>query len=77
MSEEIKPCPFCGITEKFLERTSIHRLSWPEVRPIVVTDVLLTGQYYVRCQNCGAVILNGGESTIERAIAGWNERPPQ
>jgi Lar family restriction alleviation protein len=59
MSEEIKPCPFCGSNEveQFKKVNQIH-------------DVKLFGYC---CWNCGAE--SGISGIEEEAIQKWNKRP--
>lgn len=63
MSEELKPCPFCGSAECTQMPDIEENISW------------LTGQkiYNVKCTNCGA---KGSDQWLERskAIEEWNTR---
>ena len=61
MSEELKPCPFCGCTDVYSD-TDTCRIFGER-----------TGHNYaVACSNCEAVAI--GSETLEEAIAAWNTR---
>ena len=61
MSEELKPCPFCGSDELS------HGWSSPGY-----DGTMHTG--HIECHNCGALIVAGTEA---EAIAAWNTRAAQ
>ena len=61
MSEELKPCPFCGEKSAILIDDNIHgRLS------------LNWSHWHVACQEC--LCQTNGETTAKRAIEAWNKR---
>ena len=57
---ELKPCPFCGGSEKYPPYAADMRI--PEVISYVA----------VVCGNCGAMA--GSEQTIQQAEERWNDR---
>jgi len=65
MSDELKPCPFCG------EKTEIAIVEGAMVQEGDSRDDFCM-QRWVECQNCGAL----GPPTDRRveAVKSWNER---
>ena len=61
--EKLKPCPFCGVTEKDQD----------EGVPFIQLDTeFSTDRFFVRCSQCGAT--SGYRDTEKEAIETWNAR---
>lgn len=77
MSEELRPCPFCGGEASGDGHANYNRplddVAWADGSPI-------TEAFFVNCIKCGIDNgrpgLVGGYQTREQAIAAWNARTP-
>ncbi len=69
---ELKPCPFCGITEAKIKGKK-YEDAWDRFKPIIIeTDGLLAPRCKaVMCQNCGVILPNVSDGVDE-----WNTRKP-
>lgn len=73
MSEELKPCPFCG--GEASPNGVIRRSSSPDCRWSDGTECLEA--FYCNCMKCGVKnggALSGGYQTRENALTAWNAR---
>lgn len=64
MSEELKPCPFCGEKAKRITTPS-SGITGQLVRPD-------SGSYFIQCEHCFAK--SGRAESIKDAYASWNMR---
>lgn len=66
MTEQLKPCPFCGDKHPLLSK---YRNSDP-------VGTLIGYVWRVECESCGANTCLGIERTEEQAVSTWNCRAP-
>ena len=60
MSEELKPCPFCGGEDIYLKEVDL--------------DFAFSTYYHVRCLTCNCNLDSIQNTSKSKAIEAWNRR---
>ena len=70
MSEELKPCPFCGGTSTLLVGET------PQANGPPNCDFIFVPLVFMQCDKCGLTLKQiMGMGARDKAIAAWNTRP--
>lgn len=69
MSDELKPCPFCGGEAKYWEYENEHDIFDPDSLGYVDTRYFI--EHCVGCDTCKIVLARPSK---EEAVAAWNAR---
>ena len=75
-NDKLLSCPFCGLTKvtsKTCSTSTSPDDAWKGLRPVLLDDSYITGEWLVYCQNCG-VLVKTGAATAGAAVVGWNTR---